>query len=50
MRLARELSMTRAELRLRMSSAEFTDWIAFYTLESEDQERAIRKAQRHVRA
>ncbi len=39
MLLARELGMTRAQLRLSMSSAEFTDWLAFYAIEAEERER-----------
>lgn len=44
--LARDLGMTRSELRQRMSCAEFVDWLAFYALEAEERERALREASR----
>jgi hypothetical protein len=40
--LARDLGMTRDELRARMSTAEYTEWLALYTLEAEERERARR--------
>jgi hypothetical protein len=44
MRLARELGKTRAELRLGrpvpLSTAEFTDWLAYFALEADDIKRA----------
>lgn len=43
-RLARDLKMTVGELNAQMSSAEFTDWMAFYALEAQDRERAEAKA------
>ncbi len=47
MRLARDLHKTRAELytgqATPLSSAEFTDWLAFYALDAEDLERAARR-------
>lgn len=43
--LARELGMTRADLVHRMSVSELIDWMAFYTLEQEDQRRASERAQ-----
>jgi hypothetical protein len=42
--LARDLHRTVAELEAGMSSAEFTEWMAFYTLEAQDRERAEKKA------
>ena len=42
--LARDLGMTVADLGRRMSSAEFTDWIAFYKLEQDDRKAAMRDA------
>jgi len=45
--LARDLGKTRAELRagrpLPLSCAEFTDWLALYSLENDERERASRK-------
>ena len=46
MMLARDLSMTRDQLRRCMSTAEFTDWLALYTLEAEEREREMRSRQR----
>lgn len=46
--LARELSMTRAELRQRMSTVEFYDWLVFYGLEAEERERALWKAKHGI--
>lgn len=45
-RLARDLGMTVGEMNVRMDSAEFTDWMAFYTLEAQDRERASKEAKR----
>jgi len=44
--LARDLGMTRAELRRRMGMAEYNDWIVFYQLEQRERERAMNKARR----
>jgi hypothetical protein len=41
--LARDLGMTRAALRSRMSTAEFTDWLALYALEAEERKREAQK-------
>lgn len=45
-RLARDLGMTVGELRQRMSTAEFAQWVAFYVAEAKErarQEKAARK-------
>jgi hypothetical protein len=34
--LARDLGMTRGELRARMSQAEIVDWLALYLLEAQE--------------
>lgn len=41
--------MTRGDLRRRMSTAEFRDWLAFYVLEAEEREAEARKAQQRGR-
>ena len=41
--LARELSMTHAELLARMSTAEFAEWIAYYRWEQAEQKKASKK-------
>ena len=48
--LARELKMTRAELTERVSMREFIDWIAYFTIEQEDQRRSTEEAQDRARA
>jgi len=35
--------MTRAALRATMSTAEFTDWLALYSLEAEERKREAQK-------
>lgn len=35
MKLARDLGMTRGELRAKLSHREYVDWIAFYNVEAE---------------
>lgn len=35
--------MTVAELRRRLSTAEFTEWIAFYNVEAVEREKARKK-------
>lgn len=37
--IARELKMTRSQIR-RMSTAEFTDWVAFFMLEADARKQA----------
>lgn len=44
--LARELGMTRAELLVRMSGAEFAYWIAVYRREARDREASAIEARR----
>lgn len=44
--LARDLGMTVAELRRRMSTREFAEWLAFYSVENREQERLARQAVR----
>jgi hypothetical protein len=41
--VAKTLRMTRARLRQEMSTAEFTDWVAFLMLEQEAREKANKK-------
>lgn len=41
--LAKTLRMTRARLRAEMSTAEFTDWVAFLTLEQEARKAAEKR-------
>lgn len=48
--LARELKRTRAELLRTMSTREFIGWIAFYTLEQQDQQRAAEDAEDRAKA
>ncbi len=43
--LARELGMTRAELIHRVSTQEIIEWMAFFKLEQEDQQRASERAE-----
>lgn len=38
--------MTVAELRRRMTTAEFVQWVAFYSVEAQEQERAQKRAQK----
>jgi len=44
-RLARDLSMTVGELRSKMSSYEYNQWVAFYVYEQDEQNKAIALAQ-----
>jgi len=44
-RLARDLSMTVAELRTTMSSYEYSQWVTYYLWEQEEQNKAIALAQ-----
>jgi|ETNvirenome_2_60_1030617.scaffolds.fasta_scaffold202050_1 hypothetical protein len=44
-RLARDLSMTVAELRSKMSSYEYNQWVAFYVYEQDEQNKAVALAQ-----
>jgi hypothetical protein len=48
--LARELGMTRSELLRRMSVRELVDWMAYYTLENADRERAQQDAEDRAKA
>lgn len=48
--LARELKKTRAELLRDLSTVEFIDWIAFYRLEAEDQQRQREDAEDRAKA
>ena len=41
--VARELHITRSQLRREMSTAEFTDWIAFFSLEAEARKKAEKR-------
>lgn len=45
-RLARDLGLTVRRLRQELTTAEFTGWVAFYTLEAEEQERQAKAAKR----
>jgi hypothetical protein len=45
-RIARDLGMTVAELDLRMTRAEMTQWIAYYRYEMRERERAAREAEK----
>lgn len=45
-RLARDLGMTVAELDIRMTRREMTEWIAFYKYEAKERERAMKAAER----
>lgn len=42
--------MTRAELTERMSGSEFAHWIALYTIEEHERERAQRQAENKAKA
>ena len=44
-RLARDLAMTVAELRSKMSSYEFNQWVSFYVYEQDEQNKAVALAQ-----
>lgn len=44
-RLARDLSMTVAELRSKMSSYGYNQWVAFYVYEQDEQNKAVALAQ-----
>lgn len=44
-RLARDLSMTVGELRSKMSSYEYNQWVAFYVYEQNEKNKAIALAQ-----
>lgn len=48
--LARELGMTRARLIREMSTRELIDWIAYFTIEQEDQTRAREVAEDRAKA
>lgn len=48
--LARELRKTHSELIREMSVREFIDWIAFFALEQEDQQRRMEDAEDRARA
>lgn len=48
-RLARDLRMSVGELRRRMSSAEFSEWVAFYSYEAKMRAEAEREARRRER-
>jgi hypothetical protein len=47
--LARDLGMTVGQMMNTISSRELTEWIAFYTLEREEQEAAQRRAQQQAK-
>lgn len=44
-RLARDLSMTVAELRTKMSSYEYSQWVTYYLWEQDEQNKAYALAQ-----
>ncbi|MBT9177505.1 MAG: hypothetical protein DDT20_01839 [Firmicutes bacterium] len=44
-RLARDLSMTVAELERRMTTAEFTEWLAFCSAEAKEEAAAYKRAE-----
>lgn len=44
-RLARDLSMTVGELRSKISSYEYNQWVAYYVYEQDEQNKAIALAQ-----
>jgi len=44
--LARDLKMTRAEMRRRMSGAEFTDWVALYNIEAREAKKNAKRRRR----
>lgn len=48
-RLARDLGMTYADVRRRISAAEFTDWLGFYSYEHKMRAEAEREANRRER-
>jgi hypothetical protein len=48
--LAKDLHMTRAELIGRISTREFSEWIAYYNLEAHDREQAQKRASRRSNA
>jgi hypothetical protein len=49
-RLARDLGMTRAELGRRITPAELTRWVAFYSYENKMEREAHRKAEQKARS
>lgn len=49
-RLARDLGMTRAELGRRITPAELTRWVAFYSYENKMEREAQRKAEQKARS
>ncbi len=44
--LARDLGMTVNEMRSRMSTAEYTEWFAFYQWEAREREKAEKSRKR----
>lgn len=48
-RLARDLGVTYGEMRRRMSAAEFTQWLGFYSYEAKMRAEAERDARRKER-
>jgi hypothetical protein len=42
--LASQLGITRADLRTRMSIDEYTDWVAYYSLKADAEEKAAKAA------
>jgi CO/xanthine dehydrogenase Mo-binding subunit len=42
--LAAQLGITRADLRTRMSIDEYTDWVAYYSLKADAEEKAAKAA------
>jgi hypothetical protein len=46
--LAGELSMTVAELRVRMSSAEYAQWVGYYDWRAEREKRELDRQQRQA--
>jgi hypothetical protein len=48
-RLCRDLGITYAELKAKMSNREFNEWVAFYSYEAKMREEAERKANRKQR-
>ena len=48
-RLAKDLGMTVAELELRMSTHEFSEWAAYYHAESKAEEAAHKKAEQRAK-
>ena len=49
-RLARDLGMTVAELEHKMTTREFTEWIAFCSAEAKEEENAHRRAAQKSKA